>query len=141
MRRETNCDAVLVARGACGNPWIFRELKAAEAGLAPPPPPGREEWRELVLRHVALQIEHRRRQRPGALDEAVEREAIKELRKHLLWYTRGRRGGVAFRRDGVRVTTAAEVAGLIDTHFPPGASFELDPAFDPAGDAGGEAEA
>jgi nifR3 family TIM-barrel protein len=141
MRRETSCDAVLVARGACGNPWIFRELSAAERGLPPPPPPGRDEWRALVLRHVAMQIEHRRRQRPGADDEAVEREAIKVLRKHLLWYTRGRRGGVAFRRDGVRVNTAAEVAALIDTHFPPGAPFELDPAFDPAADAGGEGEA
>ena len=94
-----------------------------------------------MLRHVAMQIEHRARQKPELALAEVERLAVRELRKHLLWYTRGLRGGVSFRRDGVKVTTAAEVAGLIDTHFPPGASFELDPAFDPAGDAGGEAEA
>jgi tRNA-dihydrouridine synthase len=49
-------DAVLVARGACGNPWIFGELRAAERGLPRPPPPGRDEWAEVVLRHVALQV-------------------------------------------------------------------------------------
>jgi nifR3 family TIM-barrel protein len=129
MRAETGCDAVLVARGACGNPWIFRELRAAELGHAPPPPPTREEWVSTVLRHVALQIEHRRRQRGGETPEASENHAIRELRKHLLWYTRGRRGGVYFRRDADRLQTAADVARLLDLHFPPGgAAFEPDPA-------------
>jgi len=135
LRAETGCDFVLVARGACGNPWIFRELRAAERGLPPPPPPSRDDWRALVLRHLAMQIEHRARQHPGMTPEAVERLAVRELRKHLLWYTRGRRGGVAFRREAGRVATLAEVAAMIDLHFPPGAAFELDPAFDPAGDA------
>jgi tRNA-dihydrouridine synthase B len=128
MREETGCDAVLVARGACGNPWIFRELRAAERGLAPPPPPTRDEWVSTVLRHVALQIEHRRRQRGGETPDESERHAIRELRKHLLWYTRGRPGGVHFRRDADRLHTAADVASLVDLHFPPGAPFEVDPS-------------
>jgi tRNA-dihydrouridine synthase B len=128
MREETGCDAVLVARGACGNPWIFRELRAAERGLPPPPPPTRDEWAGTVLRHVALQIEHRRRQRAGETPDDSERHAIRELRKHLLWYTRGRAGGVHFRRDADRLHTAADVAGLIDLHFPPAAPFEVDPS-------------
>ena len=136
MRAETGCDAVLVARGACGNPWIFRELAAAERGLPAPARPGREEWRAAVLRHVALQIEHRRRQRPDEPPPLAERVAVRELRKHLLWYTRGLRGGVAFRRDAVRVATAAEVAALVDRHFPPGAPLEPDPGFDPSREAG-----
>jgi len=140
MRAETGCDAVLVARGACGNPWIFRELKAAEQGLPRPPAPGRDEWRDLVLRHVAMQVEHRTRQHPERPAELSERLAIKELRKHLLWYTRGRRGGVAFRREAGGVATAADVAAMIDLHFPPGSPFELDPAFDPAADAAEAAE-
>lgn len=118
MRAETGCDAVLVARGACGNPWIFRELQAAERGEAPPPPPTRGAWAEVVLRHVALQIEHRRRQLPGEEAEAAERHALRELRKHLLWYTRGRRGGLHFRRDADRLETADDVRRLIDLHFP-----------------------
>jgi nifR3 family TIM-barrel protein len=130
MRAETGCDAVLVARGACGNPWIFRELRAAERGEVLPPPPARDEWVETVLRHVRLQIEHRARQRPGEPADAVERQAIRELRKHLLWYTRGRRGGVRFRRDADRLQTAADVARLVDEHFPAGGDgLELDPAF------------
>jgi tRNA-dihydrouridine synthase len=81
-----------------------------------------------MLRHVALQIEHRRRQRPGEPCEEAERVAIRELRKHLLWYTRGRRGGVHFRRDADRLRTAADVALLLDEHFPRGtAAFEPDP--------------
>ena len=130
MRAETACDAVLVARGACGNPWIFRELRAAERGEPRPPPPTREEWVGTVLRHVRLQIEHRQRQRPAEPIDAAERQAIRELRKHLLWYTRGRRGGVHFRRDADRLKTAADVGDLVELHFPPGGtSFDLDPAF------------
>jgi nifR3 family TIM-barrel protein len=138
MRAQTGCDAVLVARGACGNPWIFAELRAAERGLPPPGPPSREAWRATVLRHVAMQVEHRHRQRPEQPLEAAERLAVKELRKHLLWYTRGRRGGISFRRDAVRLTSAAEVAALVDLHFPPGAPFEVDPGFHPADDGAEE---
>jgi nifR3 family TIM-barrel protein len=130
MRRETGCDAVLVARGACGNPWIFRELRAAERGEPPPPPVGRDEWVEVVLRHVRLQVEHRLRQRGDREGpEEAERGAVRELRRHLLWYTRGRRGGAHFRRQASGLETAADVARLVDLHFPPGgSSFEPDPA-------------
>ena len=129
MREETGCDAVLVARGACGNPWIFRELRATELGAPAPPPPTRDEWVATVLRHVELQIEHRRRQRAGEAPEESERHAIRELRKHLLWYTRGRRGGVHFRRDADRLQTADDVRRLVDLHFPPGGdAFEVDPS-------------
>jgi nifR3 family TIM-barrel protein len=129
MRDETGCDAVLVARGACGNPWIFRELRASELGRPRPPPPSRDEWASVVLRHVELQIAHRHRQRPAEPASEAERAAVRELRKHLLWYTRGRRGGVLFRRDADRLHCAADVARLLEEHFPPGSpAFEEDPA-------------
>ena len=128
MARETGCDFVLVARGACGNPWIFRELAAAERGLPPPQPPSRDEWAEVVLRHLGLQIEHARRLRPAQDPEACERAAVRELRSHLLWYTRGRRGGVHFRRDSAELLTAADVALALERHFPRGGpGFEPDP--------------
>ena len=129
MRAETGCDAVLVARGACGNPWIFRELRAEELGRPRPPPPSREEWISVMLRHVRLQIDHRRRQRPGEPADEAERAAVRELRRHLLWYTRGRRGGVLFRREADRLVTATDVERVLLEHFPPGsAAFEPDPA-------------
>jgi nifR3 family TIM-barrel protein len=138
MRAETGCDAVLVARGACGNPWIFRELRAAELGRPRPPPPSRDEWVSVMLRHVDLQIQHRRRQRPAEDAAAAEGAAVRELRKHLLWYTRGRRGGVLFRRDASELRTAADVAALLERHFPPGsAAFEEDPEAAGAQDAEG----
>ena len=128
MRRETGCDAVLVARGACGNPWIFRDLRSSEAGQEMPGAPTRDEWVETVMRHVALQIEHRSRQRDGEDPAAAEGHAVRELRKHLLWYTRGLKGGVHFRRDATAVANAAGVAEMLDRHFPPGAPFEFDPS-------------
>jgi nifR3 family TIM-barrel protein len=133
MARQTGCDFVLVARGACGNPWIFRDLSAAERGLPPPPPPSRDGWAEVVMRHVELQIEHARRLRPGEEPEACERAAVRELRSHLLWYTRGRRGGVHFRREAAGLCTAADVAAAVERHFPRGGpGFEPDPDARPA---------
>ena len=129
MRGETGCDAVLVARGACGNPWIFAELRAAEAGRPRPPPPSRDAWLATVMRHVRLQVEHRRRLAGGSEGpEASERHAVRALRKHLLWYTRGLRGGARFRQEAGGVETAAGVEALVERHFPAGAPFELDPA-------------
>jgi nifR3 family TIM-barrel protein len=135
MARETRCDAVLVARGACGNPWIFRELAALERGEPRPPPPTREEWSEVVLRHVRLQIDHRRRQVPEEDPAQVERRAMRELRKHLLWYTRGLRGGVRFRRDADALETLDDVRRLIDLHFPAHEPW----AFETSADRGAEA--
>ena len=136
MARETGCDFVLVARGACGNPWIFRELAAAERGLPASEPPSRDEWAEVVLRHVGLQVEGARRLRPAEGPEACERAAVRELRSHLIWYTRGRRGGASFRREAAALSTAADVARALERHFPPGGpGFEPDPEAGPADEA------
>jgi tRNA-dihydrouridine synthase B len=51
---------------------------------------------------------------------------VRELRKHLLWYTRGLKGGVHFRRDATAVNDAASVEAALSRHFPPGAPFEFD---------------
>ena len=139
MLEETGADAARIARGACGYPWIFRELLALERGEEPPEVTV-QEWRAMVLRHVHLAVQDKlgryRLVRPegapaprayrsngGHLHvelepDGAERAAVRELRKHLLWYTRGRRGGLAFRRIAPDLHTAADVKAALDRFFP-----------------------
>jgi tRNA-dihydrouridine synthase B len=58
MMAETGVDGVAVARGAIGNPWIFREAQALGAGLPLPAPPGLFEQREVIAEHYRLAEEH-----------------------------------------------------------------------------------
>jgi tRNA-dihydrouridine synthase len=139
MLEETGADAARIARGACGYPWIFRELLALERGETPAPV-GIAEWRATILRHVEMAIEDKlgryRLVRPEGAPgprayrengghphlefgpEDAERAAVRELRKHLLWYTRGRRGGLAFRRIAADLHTAKDIRAALDRFFP-----------------------
>lgn len=75
MLRETGCDAVMVGRGAIGNPWLFAEIRAALAGT-PYTPPTERERRDMALLHAEMSLSEK-----GP-------HAIIELRKHLVWYVR-----------------------------------------------------
>jgi tRNA-dihydrouridine synthase B len=153
MLEETGADAARIARGACGYPWIFRELLALERGEVPQEVTV-QEWRAMVLRHVRLAIEEKQgryrvvrpegapvarpfRANGGHIhsdltgDEA-ERAAIRELRKHLLWYTRGRRGGLAFRRLAPDLHTFADVQAALDRFFPEDGSIPPEVRDEPA---------
>lgn len=74
MQKETGCDAVMVSRGALGNPWIFKEILAGKEIQ-----PTFAEWYDLVLRHLSYQEEHYGKTKLAAI----------LARKHLLWYTKG----------------------------------------------------
>jgi nifR3 family TIM-barrel protein len=151
MLRETGADAARIARGACGYPWIFRELLALERGEVPPEVT-LAEWRATILRHLRMAIEDKqgkyRLQRPqGAprprpdpghphreLDEGeAEQAAVREMRKHLLWYTRGRRGGLAFRRVAPELHTFADVEKALDRFFPEDGSVPAEVRDEPQG--------
>ena len=95
MRQETGCDGVMVARAACGNPWVF-ERRTGDA-------PGLQEMRDMMRRHLMLQIELR-----------GERQGVLEMRKHLAWYTKGLRGGAAFREAVNRTEALPDMLALID---------------------------
>lgn len=86
MMDETGCDGVLIARAAQGNPWIFREVRAAMLGEACPAVTGKERI-ETALRHFELET-----QLHG------ERGGMLEMRKHIAWYITGMRGAAAFRQ-------------------------------------------
>jgi tRNA-dihydrouridine synthase len=85
MLRQTGCDGVMVARGALGYPWIFREaLEILEGqGTSSPSP---QERLATALRHLDLFVEL-----------MGERVAVLEMRKHLCWYARGISGSARFR--------------------------------------------
>ena len=76
MVRETGCDAVMIARGAQGNPWLFAQAKAALAGVAEPAAPTLTERLDMARRH-ALLLQKR------------EGRNIVRMRKHAMWYVAG----------------------------------------------------
>ena len=99
MRDATGCDAVMIGRGAMGNPWLFRSLAALARGEADPGAPSLAERRLVWRRHAALVMEH-----------SPEKMRLHELRKTLAWYSRGLRGGAALRQ---RASSAGEPAALL----------------------------
>ena len=87
MREQTGCDGVMVARGAEGNPWIFAEIISALAGR-PYQAPALAERKAMIFEHLQL-----------AIAQKGEFAAMQEMKKHLLWYTKGLAGAAALRRE------------------------------------------
>lgn len=85
---ETGCDAVMVARGAQGNPWIFREISHYLETGERLPRPSIEEIRQMILRHTQMQIAFR-----------GETAGMREMRKHIAWYTTGLPHSAALRNE------------------------------------------
>jgi len=98
MMEETGCDFVMVARGAMGNPWIFKELNAAIHGEEAPLRPTVRELSMMMIRH---------------LDELVqlkdEYSAVREMRKFVAWYTKGVKGAAKLRGKINNIETHAEM--------------------------------
>lgn len=86
MRAQTGCDGIMIARGAEGNPWIFSELAAYEETGICPPRPDADQIKETMLRHARLLIEYK-----------GEYLGIREMRKHVGWYTKGMYGSTKLR--------------------------------------------
>lgn len=105
MLDKTGCDAVMVARGAMGNPWLFREALALLAGEEPMSPTVAERL-ALARRHFELFTEF-----------AGGRVALMEMRKHLSWYSKGLPGAAQFRAAVNRIETAAELVGAMEEFF------------------------
>jgi tRNA-dihydrouridine synthase B len=101
LARETGCDAVLFARGALGNPFLFAETRRLFAGLPPGPDPSPAERLQAALRQLA-----------GAVRLYGEATACREMRKHFCAYTRGFPGGARLRSLAVAAQRVADYQAL-----------------------------
>nr|WP_317379349.1 tRNA dihydrouridine synthase DusB [uncultured Faecalimonas sp.] len=102
MQQLTGCDGVMVGRGAQGNPWIFRELVEYDRTGVIPPRPSMEELKATMLRHARLQIEYK-----------GDYLGIREMRKHVGWYTIGLKGAAALRAEINQVQSYEELEQLL----------------------------
>lgn len=102
MREMTGCDGVMIGRGAQGNPWIFRELQEYEKTGEMPSRPNVAEIREMMLRHARLLMDYK-----GAYI------GIREMRKHVGWYTKGLKGSAKLREEINRVESHEELEKLL----------------------------
>jgi tRNA-dihydrouridine synthase len=105
MLSQTGCDGVMIARGAMGNPWIFREARQKLSGQIPSGPT-REERQATTLSHLeqlcVLYGEH---------------TAIAEMRKHLSWYVKGLVGASRFRSQANTLTEKQQLRQAINDFF------------------------
>lgn len=102
MIEETGCDGVMIGRGVRGNPWLFSRTKAyLETGLIPEMP-DMEAICEMIARHAAMQVEMK-----------GELYGMKEMRKHIAWYTSGLPHSAAIRRACNELETNDDLRELL----------------------------
>ena len=100
---ETGCDGIMVARGAKGNPWMFKEIREYLDTGRIPERPSREELKAMILRHGQMMLEFK-----------GEDAGMREMRKHVAWYTSGYPNSAALRNDINTVETMEGLAELIE---------------------------
>ncbi len=105
MFKETNVDGIMIGRGAFGNPWIFREiihyLKTGEKLSKPT----NEEKLEVIKNHIDLAVKEK-----GEI-------AVKELRKHIAWYTKNLKNSSEFRNKINTIEQEDKLINYIDEYF------------------------
>jgi tRNA-dihydrouridine synthase B len=104
MFDETGCDGILVARGALGNPWIFKEIDACLHHRRLPPPPTIAEIIETILKHLELMTA-----------EHGEKNAVPLMRKFVGWYLKGRRFVRPIRQKINSTKTKEDFLSLIES--------------------------
>ncbi len=102
MMEETGCDGLMIARGAQGNPWLFSRINHYLDTGELLPVPDRAEIGRTIMRHARLQTELK-----------GEEIGMKEMRKHIAWYTAGLPHSAGIRRDCNFVETLSELEALL----------------------------
>ena len=103
IQKETGCDGVMIGRGAQGNPWIFAELLEYERTGKMPLRPSVEAIKKMMIRHAQLQMQYK-----------GEYLGIREMRKHVSWYTSGLPNSAKLRDEINRVESYEELEQLLE---------------------------
>ena len=104
MLSETGCDGVMIGRAARGNPWLFKQAAAYLKDGQTVPAPSMEEKKKEILRHAALQMEIK-----------GEYTGVREMRKHLSWYTAGLPGSSRLRGIVNQAESFEEIKRLVES--------------------------
>lgn len=102
MLERSGCDGVMAARGARGNPWIFKNIKDYLETGTENEKPSLDEIKDMIICHTRAEI-----------DFWGENMAIRQMRKHVGWYSAGLRGSAALRRDINEASTFEEFLQIL----------------------------
>lgn len=106
LLEETGCDGIMIGRAARGNPWIFKQIDDyLSKGIMPEPVP-KEEIRQTILEHAELMTEYK-----------GEYIAVREMRKHVSWYTAGMHDSARFRGKINEMETMEELKEGVNALF------------------------
>lgn len=103
MFEQTGCDAVMIGRAARGNPWIFSRVRAYIIEGKHLPAPDKEQIRQMILRHARLQVEYK-----------GEYTGMREMRKHVAWYTAGLPHSARLRREVNQLEDYGQLEKLLE---------------------------
>lgn len=103
MMERTGCDAVMIGRGARGNPWIFRQINEYIDSGKTMEQPGVDEVCDMILRHARMLIEAK-----------GEYTGIREMRKHFAWYTAGMKHSATLRNEVNNAESYDDLQKLVD---------------------------
>lgn len=106
MIEYTGCDGVMVARGAQGNPWIFKQIDELmnDGKVSTFPTP--KEKLETALRHINMLIK-----------DKGESRGIKEARKHIAWYIKGLKGASAIKTEIFKISDYATMSDVLNGYI------------------------
>lgn len=100
--RETGCDGIMIGRAVQGNPWLFSQILHYQKTGELLPKPGMEEIKEMILRHAKMQLEYK-----------GNYTGMREMRKHVAWYTTGMPHSAAVRRMVNEVESYEQLEELV----------------------------
>lgn len=106
MLDETGCDGIMIGRAAQGNPWLFGRIRTYLETGELIPKPDKEEVKAMMLRHARMQLEYK-----------GEYVGIREMRKHISWYTAGYPNSAKLRGEINAVETYEELETLLQDRF------------------------